>query len=347
MTLVDEIRQQPAVAANLLARAADIARVARAVREQPVDHVVIAARGTSDHAAIYAQYAFGVRLGLPVALATPSVLSLYGASLRFHRALVMGISQSGASPDIVGVVASAREQGVPTIAITNDPGSPLAGAATHLIALDAGPERAVAATKTYTAELLALAMLSASIASGEDARLVDRGLELVPGAIEEALGTDGAAAAAAAELAAHDACVVVGRGYDYATVREWALKLKELAQVVADPYSAADFRHGPVAMVGARFPVLAVVPSGPTADDVATLLRRLRDELRADILVVSDRADLRALGQRSLVLPEGLPAHLVPVVSIVPGQLFARHLAVARGLDPELPRSITKVTRTR
>ncbi len=347
MTLADEIHEQPAVAARLLDHAQEIAAVARAVRAHEVEHVVIAARGTSDHAAIYAQYLFGVRLGLPVGLATPSVLSLYHARPRFGRALVVGISQSGASPDIVGVVAAAREQGVPTIAITNDPSSALAARADHVIDLLAGPERAVAATKTYTAELLALAILAAGLASGDDPLRADPGLARLPQAIAEALATDGDAADAARELARHDACVVVGRGYDYATAREWALKLKELAQVVADPYSAADFRHGPVALVSAGFPVLAVAPSGSTAADVEALLRRLRDDLRADILVASDSAALRALGRRSLPLPAGLPEHLVPIVSIVPGQLFAHHLALARGLDPDLPRNLTKVTQTR
>jgi glucosamine--fructose-6-phosphate aminotransferase (isomerizing) len=346
VSLAEEIREQPAALERLLATTRAIERVAAAVRERDVDHIVIAARGTSDHAAIYAQYLFGVRLGIPVGLATPSVLSLYGVEPRLGRALVMGISQSGASPDIVGVVAAGRRQGVPTIALTNDPASPLAEAAEHVIDLAAGPERAVAATKTYTAELLALAILAAAWASPQGALAWDPALAAVPAGVAAALETEPLVAAIAADLGSRDACVVVGRGFEYATAREWALKLKELAQVVADPYSAADFRHGPVALIDAGFPVLALAPSGRTAADLEALLRRLRDELGADVVVVSDRDDLLALGGRPVKLVTGLPEHLAPIASIVPGQLYAMHASRARGLDPDEPRQIAKVTRT-
>jgi glucosamine--fructose-6-phosphate aminotransferase (isomerizing) len=346
VSLADEIREQPAVLEGLLRRAPAIERIAAAVRERDVDHVVIAARGTSDHAAIYAQYLFGVRLGLPVGLATPSVLSLYGVEPRFGRALVVGISQSGESPDIVGVVAAGRRQGVPTIAITNDPASPLAEAAEHVIDIGAGAERAVAATKTYTAQLLGLAVLTAAWASPAGALAGDPGLAAVPAGVAAALVTESEVSAIAAALAARDACVVVGRGFEYATAREWALKLKELAQVVADPYSAADFRHGPVALVDAGFPVLAVGSSGRAAADLEALLRRLRDELAADIVVVSDRDELLALAGRAIRLVTSLPEHLAPIASIVPGQLYAMHAARARGLDPDEPRHLAKVTRT-
>ena len=346
MTLASEIAEQPQVVARLLDRASELGRLAAIVREREIDSVVVAARGTSDHAAIHAQYLFGVRLGLQVGLATPSVLSVYGAEPRLRNALVLGISQSGASPDIVGVVASGRRQGVPTIAITNDPASPLALAADHVIDLAAGPERAVAATKTYTAELAAITLLAAALARPDDPLAADRELARVPAAMDAVLGTEPAVRDAAAALAAKDACVVVGRGFGYATAREWALKLKELAHVVADPYSAADFRHGPVALIDEGVPVLAVAPSGRAAPDLADLLRRVGDELGADTLVLSDDPELRALGRWSVELP-ALPEHLAPMTSIVPGQLYALHATRARGLDPDEPRSITKVTRTR
>ena len=346
MSLAEEIREQPATLERLLATAPAIERVAAAIREREVDHIVIAARGTSDHAAVYAQYLFGVRLGIPVGLATPSVLSLYGVEQRYGRALVMGISQSGASPDIVGVVAAGRRQGVPTIALTNDPASPLAEAAEHVIDIAAGPERSIAATKTYTGELLALAVLAAAWASPAGALASDPALIAVPAGVAAALETEPVMAAIAADLVRRDACVVVGRGFEYATAREWALKLKELAQVVADPYSAADFRHGPVALIDAGFPVLAIAPSGRAAADLEALLRRLRDELAADVVVVSDRPDLLALGGRPVALVTGLPEHLAPIASIVPGQLYALHASRARGLDPDAPRQLAKVTRT-
>ncbi len=346
MSLADEIREQPAVLQRLLANARDIERVAAAIREREVDHVVIAARGTSDHAAIYAQYLFGVRLGLTVGLATPSVVSLYGVEPRLGRALVMGISQSGASPDIIGVVDAARRQGVPTLALTNEPDSPLGEAAEHVIDIGAGPARAIAATKTYTGELMALAILAAAWGSGSEALEADPALADVPAAVATALDTERSVEPIAAALAPRDACVVVGRGFEYATAREWALKLKELAQVVADPYSAADFRHGPVALVEAGFPVLALASSGKAAADIEALLLRLRDELDADVVLVSDRDDLLALAARPVRLVTGLPEHLAPIASIVPGQLYAMHASRARGLDPDEPRHIAKVTRT-
>jgi glucosamine--fructose-6-phosphate aminotransferase (isomerizing) len=356
--LRDEILEQPAVAARLLGpgRAAieSIAdAVAGRIAGRELDTVVIAARGTSDHAAVYAQYLFGARLRLPVALATPSLTSLYGVELRLDRSLVIGISQSGQSPDIVGAIAAARRQGAPTIAITNDPRSDLATGAEHVIDLGAGEELAVAATKTYTAELLSVALLVVAIEARtgrglEGAAAADDpepALAAVPDAIAAAVGTEAEAEAVARHLAVHDRLVVVGRGFEYATARELALKLKELAQVAADPYSAADFMHGPLALVDAGFPLIAIAPSGPTAADLDGLLERL-GELDVDRIVLSDRPEAVARGSIGILLPVGLPEWLRPIATIVPGQLLALHLAIARGLDPETPRWIRKVTLT-
>jgi len=346
MGLRAEILEQPAAARRQLASSTEaIDGLARRLRDQPADSVVIAARGTSDHAAIYGQYVLGALNRLPVALAAPSILSLYGVEPRFGRALVIGISQSGSSPDVVGIVAAGRRQGVPTLVITNEPSSPLADAAEFVIELAAGPERAVAATKTYTTSLLALARVSIALGGRADAAGSQADLAAVPDAIEAALAVEPEVAAIAAEEAAADRCLVLGRGYEYATAREWALKLKELAQVFADPYSAADFMHGPIALVQAGVPVLAIVPDGPTAAGLADVLDRL-GELVADSIVLSDSASLRSLGRRSIALPAGIPEWLRPIVSIVPAQLFAYHLTLARGLDPEAPRHLRKVTRT-
>jgi glucosamine--fructose-6-phosphate aminotransferase (isomerizing) len=207
--------------------------------------------------------------------------------------------------------------------------------------LGAGPERAIAATKTYTAELTAIALLVAAL-SGEDAKP----LAGIPQAIEAAIESELAARDAAAAHATWRTCTVLGRGYEYATAREWSLKLKELAHVVADPYSAADFRHGPLALVERGYPVLAIATSGAVAADLMALLREIREDYGADLVVVSDREDVRAIGQRAIAVPAGVPDHLAPIVSIVAGQLFAYHLTVARGLDPDAPRNISKVTLT-
>jgi glutamine---fructose-6-phosphate transaminase (isomerizing) len=345
MPLIDEIREQPEVVDRLLRAAAqEVGSACAAIRAAGLGHVIIAARGTSDHAAIYAQYALGIQARLSVGLATPSVLSLYGVEARMDGAVVIGISQSGASPDVVGVVRSARRQGAVTLAITNTPGSDLASAAEHVIDLRTGQERAVAATKTYSATLAALAMLAAGLS--EDVAEAEAPLAALPEAIGRALATEDEARRIALAQAGMDRCIVLGRGYHYATAREWALKLKELGYVLADPYSSADFMHGPLALIEAGFPTLVVAPRGATQADLRGVIERLGGELGAELLVVSDDPDLRALGAWSLALPEGPPEWLMPMVSIVPGQLHALHLTLAKGRDPESPRSIGKVTRT-
>ena len=344
MSLRDEILEQPEVAARFLASApALVAPLAESIRARGIDHVLIAARGTSDHAAIYAQYVLGIRHGLSVGLGTPSVISLYHAEPRLDRSLVIGISQSGASPDVVGVIAAGRRQGAPTLAITNDPTSALAQVADTTIDLGAGPELAVAATKTYTTELLAIAVLSAAL-SGDPTDMA--ALSRIPDTLASALSLEPEVIAMAADQAAADRLLVLARGYEYATAREWALKLKELARVFADPYSAADFEHGPLALLEPDVPVLAIVRPGPARDGLVALLRRLRVDLGADLAVVSDDREALELARWPFRLPSGTPEWLGPIVSILVGQLHALHLTRARGLDPELPRNLHKVTRT-
>ncbi len=237
------------------------------------------------------------------------------------------------------------------------PDSPLARAAEHSIDVAAGPELATAATKTYTAQLLAVAALAAALPSTSatpDAQSLGgspaercASLDDVPAALSAALAVEHDAAGLAEARRDLDQCTVLGRAFDYATAREWSLKLKELAQVHAEPYSTADFQHGPLALVEPGYQVLAVAPSGVAGSDLADLVRRLREEHEVDALVVSDDPAIRAAGSASLDLPAGLPEWLMPIVSIVPGQLFALYLTVARGLDPERPRWISKVTETR
>jgi glucosamine--fructose-6-phosphate aminotransferase (isomerizing) len=344
--LRDEIRDQPDVAARLLRSAPPVvASVAAEVRRRDIGLVVIAARGTSDHAAVYAQYVFGARNGLPVALAAPSLVTLYGASPRYRDALVVGVSQSGRSPDVVGVIEAARGQGAPTLAITNAPDSPLAEAAEYVLDLAAGEEWSVAATKTYTAELLAVAMLSAALDG--DGTAASSELAVVPDAVAAALETEDEAARIAADQVALDRAVVLGRGFGLATAREWSLKLKEVAQFWADPYSVADFAHGPVTLLAPGSAVFASVSAGPARDALLTPLRALIRDVGADALVLSDDAEARSLGRWALPVPGGLAEWLGPIAAIVPAQLHAVHLALARGLDPERPRGLRKVTETR
>ncbi len=345
MAMRDEIHEQPEVAARFLAAQADtVDAIADAIRRRPPRHVVIAARGTSDHAALYAQYVLGIRHGLSVGLATPSVLSVYGASLDVADALVIAISQSGASPDIVGVLDAARAQGAMTIAITNEPGSALADAADRTIALTAGPERSIAATKTYTAQLLAIALLSAALADDPADRAA---VAELPEALAAALAVEPEIERIAADQRDATRALVIGRGYEYATAREWALKIKELAHVFADPYSAADFQHGPVALVEPGVPVVAIVRAGPTADGMIELVGRLRAELDAELAVVSELPAALEPATWPIRMAPPPAEWLGPIASIVPGQLHAMYLTREKGRDPEAPRNISKVTRTR
>jgi glutamine---fructose-6-phosphate transaminase (isomerizing) len=342
MSLRSEIFEQPAVLDRLLRTQAGAAReIARSIRRRGISWVLIAARGSSDHAAMYAKYLWGSRNGLPVALAAPSLFTLYRTPPRLQGALVVGISQSGQSPDIVSVVAEGRRQGAPTLAITNDLASPLAVAAEMVLDACSGSEQAIAATKTYTTQLLAIALLSVALREEEEAAI-----ERVPGWIEEALALDGALGQAVQPYREMTQCVVLGRGLNQATAAEWSLKLKELTSVVAEPYSSADFRHGPVAIVTPGFPILAVVPDGAVFEDVYALLASLVEERGAELVVISNQEKALALARTPIRLPAGLPEWLSPLVGIVPAQLFCAHLARVMGRDPEAPPGLSKVTRT-
>ena len=345
MGLRDEIYEQPAVLRRVLdSQMGRIERAAKTIRERGVDFVMLAARGTSDHAGVYAQYLWGAHNRLAVALAAPSLFTLYASSPKLRGALVVGISQSGQSPDVVGVIEEGRRQGALTLAITNDVNSRLAQVAEFTLDICAGPEKAVAATKTYTAELLVLAALSAAL-NGDEAYQV--ALQRVPDAVEEALATEDRVEPIATAHRAMAQCVVLGRGYNYSTAQEWALKLKELTYILADPYSAADFQHGSIAIVEPGFPVLAVAPRGAVLPDLLSLLRRLRDEHGAELLVVSNDDDALSVGHAALRIPTGVPEWLTPLVSIVPAQLYCYHLTRAKGYDTEAPRHLRKVTLTR
>ena len=344
MSLREEIFEQPAVLKRWLETQMDqVQRIAGAIRGREIEYVFLAARGTSDHAGVYGQYLWGSLNHLPVAFAAPSLFTLYGGWPRLSKALVIGVSQSGQSPDVVSVLAEGRKQGALTLAITNAPESPLARAAEYHLDVHAGAEKAVAATKSYTAELLAVAALSASL-SLDQPHL--KALWKIPQFVEQALQLDGRAEALAQELKDMNRCVVLGRGYNYANAMEWSLKLKELSYVFADPYSSADFLHGPIAIVEPGFNVLTLAPSGAVLPDLMAVMQRLREQ-GAKLLVMSDDVHALALGHESVRLPSGVPEWLSPIVSIVPAQLFAYHLTRAKGLDTESPRGLRKVTLTR
>ena len=339
--LASEIASQPETVAKFFDRQMEPAR--RLVAGlPPFSYVMLAARGSSDHTGLYAQYLWGYFAGLPVALAAPSLNTLYRKSLRLDDALVVGISQSGQSPDIVAVVEEGRRQGRPTIAVTNDAGSPLARAADHVIALEA-PERSIAATKTYTSQLAAVALLGA--VWSRDLKRLDE-LKLLPAAMDRTLaGATAPAEEAAQQLKDAAMFTALARGLSLGTAHEAALKLRELARLPTQGYSAADFRHGPIAVLSAGLPVLMIMPSGDTFEDMADLERQLHAG-GAHLFAVSD--DPRVAANAHVHLPTATVSEwLSPLVSVLPVQKLAVAIAYARGFDPDQPRGLPqKVVRT-
>jgi glucosamine--fructose-6-phosphate aminotransferase (isomerizing) len=344
MTLQSEIFEQPGRLSALLSnQRGTVEEIAESIRQQDIRWVFLAARGTSDNAGRYANYLWGAQNRLPLALATPSLFTYYHQPPQLKNALVVGISQSGQSPDIISVLVEGHRQGCLTLAITNEPQSPLARSADLVLDIQAGVEKAVAATKTYTTELMAVAMLSAGL-SENNACWKDLGK--VAGWVERVLRQDVPIARMAERYRYMHQCVVLGRGFNYCTAFEWALKLKELTYVIAEPYSSADFRHGPIAMIEGGFPVMAVAPNGKVFDTMLEMLGKLRHEQAAELIVISDEKRALSLAQSPILLPAGIPEWLTPIVAIVPAQLFAAHLTRAKGLDPEKPRTIFKITET-
>jgi glutamine---fructose-6-phosphate transaminase (isomerizing) len=342
--LFREIHEQPAAITRLLANeAAAVQAVAAAIQSRQVRYIMIAARGTSDNAARYAKYLLGAMNGLPVALAAPSLFSIYRRPPRLEDVLVLGISQSGKSPDIVAVLAEARRQGAVTAVLTNEPNSALASQGDVVVNLNAGEERAVAATKTYTTELAAIALLSATLAGEPSLR---RDVERLPEVVEAALQLNETIATVVPRYRYMERCVVIGRGYNYATAFELALKMKELTYVVVEPYSSADFQHGPLALIEHGFPVIVLAPAGAMNEEMAGFMRTLAGR-QAELIAFSDQERILAAAQTALPLPVSVPEWLSPLTTIVPGQLFAMHLAHTRGYDVDTPRGISKVTETR
>ncbi len=343
MSLHEEILEQPHLLANLLdTQRSAVDQVAEAIRAYSPKYVFLAARGTSDNAGRYANYLWGAFNHMPLALATPSLFTYYEQPPKLKDALVVAISQSGMSPDIISVLDEGKKQGCLTLAITNASDSPLANAAELVLDIQAGAEKAVAATKTYTTELMIIAMLSVALEGDQDAW---KQLEQVPAWAAQVLKQDEMIQQMSERFRYMKECVVLGRGFNYATAFEWALKLKELTYVVAEPYSSADFQHGPIAMVEGGFPVMAVAPQGKVFDSMLNMIAKLRNEHAAELVVISNSKQALSLAQSPIQLPD-MPEWVSPIVSILPAQLFACSLTQVKGYDPEKPRTIQKVTET-
>src|SRR5947209_14123541 len=342
--LETELREQPAALARLLdQQGARAAELAAAFRRDDVRYVLIASRGSSSNAARYAQYVLGRANRVPVMFATPSLYTIYEQPPRLDGAIVLGISQSGASPDVRAVLAEARRQGRPTLALTNDPASPLAEEADQVLPLEAGEEKSVAATKTYLNSLGAIALLFAAIGTDGTGRAE---LERVPEALEEQIELSFATAPALSAYADVVGATVVARGVNYGTAFEIALKIRELSGLMVEAYSPADLMHGPIAAIQPGWPVVVVAPTGPAHESVAELVPALDSRARPLPHVADVRAVLRR-AQTTLVLAPGVPEWRSPLTAVLPGQVAAMRLASLRGLDLDSPVGLRKVTLTR
>jgi glucosamine--fructose-6-phosphate aminotransferase (isomerizing) len=349
--MLDEIREQPAALERTLRgglRAA--ARLTNAVRTHQPKLILLAARGTSDNAAQFGRYLLEITTGIPASLAAPSIQTLYGRTVNLKEAMVVAISQSGESTDTNLVLEAARAHGALTVGLTNEPRSALAGLAEHVFLVRAGHERSVAATKTYTGQLMLLYLLAHAL--GARIRIED--LRRVPDSAEAALKLESGMSLRAERYRFMERAVVVGRGLNYANAFEFALKLMETCYVLADRFSAADFLHGPIAMVERSFPMFLFTPSGVTWPGMRDMLIRL-NALKAETLIFTDAGhrDAIEMNPRAVIVPLKLgrrsarPEELyTPIPYIIPAQLFAASLAEWKGLDPDRPRTLTKVTRT-
>jgi len=337
-----EVREQPEVLTRLAAREREFAAAATALRRPGVRAVRIVGHGSSDNAATYGTYAFALIAGMTAFRDSISLRVYYGADVDARDSCVIALSQSGRTPDVVEYVERVRAAGAATIAITNDPGSPLADAADAVVALEAGEERSVAATKTYIAQLAALALLAAH-AGGRERRYHD-GLRDTAALLAEALpALETATAAAAGRLVDAGRMLVIGRGPEYATARELALKLLETAHLTAAPFTATDFGHGPVSVLDPGDPVWAIASDDASLPTVAEAVERANASGAAVIATGSAATAIRD-ARVSIPVPAAPVDWLGPLLSIVPGQLFAAALAGARGLDPDRPRALQKVT---
>jgi glucosamine--fructose-6-phosphate aminotransferase (isomerizing) len=335
-----EIAQQPAIFADLVARRAEFAQVAEVVRERKPRFVLFGARGSSDHAAIYAKYLTEVLLELPAGLVSPSTTTLYGAKPDLRDVLVVSVSQSGGSPDLLEVTQAARAQGALTIAVTNTADSPLNAAAELSVDVGAGVEHAVAATKTYSATLLALYLLVDAVRGGDGSHVARLG-ELAQSTLD---ASDAAVAEAVQRYRFVDRVLTTGRGFSLPTALEAALKLAETSYLAARAYSGADLLHGPVAAVDGETAVLAVTSAGKGGEALHEVLDVVHSR-GADVLAVGSAADKVSAALRIPVAETA--EEVAPILEILPIQRLAHGLALARGGDPDSPRGLKKVTRTR
>ncbi|MFE0628908.1 SIS domain-containing protein [Streptomyces sp. NPDC058864] len=336
-----EMAEQPAVLRRILEEGAPrIRRIAEEIAARGPRFVLLTARGTSDNAALYAKYLVEVVLGKPAGLTSMSTTTAYGARPDLTDCLVVTVSQSGGSPDLVASTRAAREAGAITLAVTNNADSPLAEVSEFHIDVLAGPEKALPATKTYTAELLALYLFVEGLRGGDGSAA-----KVLPELAEQILARQDEVSALAARYRFAERLVLTSRGYGYPTAKEAALKLMETSYIPALSFSGADLLHGPLAMVDNVSPVIAIVTEGKGGEALQPVLDRLRGR-GADLVVIGNRASVDAASAGFVLPTEGVAEEVQPILEILPLQMLAYEVTIARGQDPDAPRALAKVTET-
>ncbi|MET9879660.1 SIS domain-containing protein [Actinacidiphila glaucinigra] len=337
-----EMAEQPAVLRRILEEGAPrIRRIAEEIAARGPRFVLLTARGTSDNAALYAKYLVEVVLGKPAGLTSMSTTTAYGARPDLTDCLVVTVSQSGGSPDLVASTRAAREAGAITLAVTNNADSPLAEVSEFHIDVLAGPEKALPATKTYTAELLALYLFVEGLRGGDGGAA-----KILPELAEQILARQDEVRALAARYRFAERLVLTSRGYGYPTAKEAALKLMETSYIPALSFSGADLLHGPLAMVDNVSPVIAIVTEGKGGEALQPVLDRLRGR-GADLVVIGNQASVDAASAGFVLPTEGVAEEVQPILEILPLQMLAYEVTIARGQDPDAPRALAKVTETR
>ena len=338
-----EIGQQPEVMALLIQMGQQMVKpLADEFRKRDIRFAMIAARGTSDNAAQYAKYRFEIELGIPVVLAAPSAFTLYGGKMNLSQTLVIGISQSGRGADVVEVVSAGRAAGALTAGITNDDTSELAQTAEYVLNCSCGVEKGFAATKTYTSTMALIALLVADL-SGDDALPL---LTQVKAGMEHALSIEDKIAQLAERYRYMRACFTLARGYNYCTAHEAALKMMETSGTLAKSYSAADFMHGPLSVANDGFPCFLFAPEGRGYATMLQLANTLK-ERRAEIIVYSDQPEIQQMATKCVKISGFKDERISPIAMIIYAQLFACHLTMTRGMNPDDSKGLSKVTITR
>ena len=340
--MLKEILEQPqALWDTFRAERAHVLEFTKFARQQNFRMVVLVARGTSDNAARFGRYLTEITTGIPASLAAPSVHTLYHAKVDYRQALVVGISQSGEGTDINLVLEAAKRQGGYTVGITNEKDSPMAKMVDDVFLVHAGRQHSVAATKTYTGQLMLFYLLAAALGTSISLDSVSE----IPDRVTETLKLIPELRDLVQRYRFMNHCVVVGRGINYGNAFELSLKLMETCYVIAERFSAADFVHGPIALIERDFPAFVFMPPGKTFNHMRELTKRLR-ALRAEVVAITGAKTGIASANRIIRIPGGTPEIYSPIPYIVPGQIFAALLAEIKGLDPDKPRSLNIVTQT-